>query len=183
MRYFIGFFATILLIILLIILLVRGGGKPKVPSTVKTLDSYATTNSEVSLTIDGPINAASLHQQVRVTVDRNNATYEQFTGYDGQAVEMQKFPSTQNAYETFLLALQRVGFTRGDKSVTQDERGFCPLGDRYVYMLKQDGRVIERYWAANCSGARSYLGEVSVTNNLFQAQIPNYNELVQDVNF
>ncbi len=57
MRYFLGFFATILLILLVIILLFRGGGnKPKVP-TGKTLASYATTDAELRLTTDGPVNA------------------------------------------------------------------------------------------------------------------------------
>jgi hypothetical protein len=180
MRYFIGFFATVLLIILLIVLLVRGGGKPKTPTTVKTLDSYATTNSEVSLTTDGPVNANSLHQQVRINVDRDNATYEQFTGYDGQAVKQQQFPNSENAYEAFLLALQQAGFTHGSKIVTQEERGFCPQGDRFVYMLKQDDKVIERYWATSCGTTKSYLGSVSLTNELFKAQIPGYNQLTQD---
>jgi hypothetical protein len=181
MRYFIGFFATVLLIILLIVLLVRGGNKPKTPTTVKTLDSYATTNSEVSLTTDGPVNANSLHQQIRITVDRDNATYEQFTGYDGQSVNMQQFPNSENAYESFLLALQQAGFTHGDKTVTQEERGYCPQGDRFIYMLKQGDKVIERYWSTSCGTNKSYLGSTSLTNSLFKAQIPNYNQLSRGV--
>jgi hypothetical protein len=181
MRYFLGFLATILLIIVLIVLLVRGGGqKQKTPGTSKTLVSYASVNSEVSLTIDGPINANSKHQGVRITVDRNNATYEQLVGYDGQVVEMQQFPNSQNAYETFLLALERAGFRHGSKTVTQDSRGFCPQGNRFIYVLKQGDRVIQQYWASNCNDVKSYLGAVNLTNSLFQAQIPNYNVLSQD---
>lgn len=183
MRYFLGFFATILLIILLIVLLVRGGGKSKVPNTSKTLDSYASTSAEASLTIDAPVNANTQHQQVRITVNRDNATYEQFTGYDGQVVEMQQFPNTQSAFESFLLALEQAGFTHGDKAVAQDERGYCPEGDRYIYSLKEDDRTIERFWATNCGGTKSYLGSVNLTNNLFEAQIPNYDKLSQDVDF
>jgi len=183
MRYFIGFFATVLLIILLIVLLVRGGNnKPKTANQPKPLSSYSATNSEVSLTIDGPVVANSLHRQIQIRVDRDNATYEQFTGYDGQSVNQQQFSNTENAYEAFLLALQQAGFTNGDKTVTQEERGFCPQGQRFIYVLKQDDKVISRYWAATCGTTRSYLGNVSLTNNLFQAQIPGYNKLIQGVN-
>ena len=59
--------------------------------------------------------------------------------------------------------------------------GLCPLGDRYVFEFKQDGKELERYWATNCGGTKTYSGNVSLTLALFQAQIPNYNDLVQSI--
>jgi hypothetical protein len=182
MRYFIGFFATILLIILLIVLLVHGGGKPKQQPTTKALDSYAATNSEVSLTIDGPINAVSLHEQVRITIDRDNATYEHIRGYSGQAVEMQRFPNTQDAYENLLFALERVGFTQGDTvSGLKDERGYCATGARYVFELKDSDKTVERYWSSTCGTPKTYLGQTGETVDLFKAQIPGYSEITANV--
>src|SRR3954469_853743 len=100
MRYFIGFFLTIFLIILVIILIFRGGGnKPQAPQTTKTLDSYASTSAEVRLTIDGPINAETLHQQVQITVNKNNATFEHIQGYNGNVVRTERFNNTENGYE------------------------------------------------------------------------------------
>src|SRR4051812_43509491 len=97
MRYFIGFLLAILLIIFVIILLFRGGGKPAVtPSTTKSLDSYASTDAEVVMTIDGPITADQTHRAVRITVNRDDASFEQIQGYDGNVTNQQHYANNQN---------------------------------------------------------------------------------------
>ena len=180
MRYFVAFLITMGLIFLLVVLLFGGGGKPKAPLTVKTLHSYASTDAEVQMTIDGPVNANQNHQQVRVTVGRDNVSFEQLQGYDGNVTNMQDFANTQNAYTVFLFSLARGGFSQGNNDPSlSDERGFCPLGDRYIFELIQDGRDIERYWATSC-GNKTYLGAFDLTVNLFKAQVPNYDKLAQN---
>jgi len=184
MRYFIAFLVTMGLIFLLVFLLFGGSSKPKVLPIHKTLHSYALTDAQVQLTIDGPINAVQNHQEVQITVDRNNVTYEQLQGYDGNVVNMQTYDNTENAYTVFLFALARAGFTQGSNDPTlSDERGFCPLGDRYIFQLMQDGNTIERYWATNCGSPKTYLGLLNVTLSLFQAQVPNYSKLTGDIPF
>jgi len=184
MRYFIGFLVTIGLIIVLILLLFHGGSKPQVPSTSKTLDSYAGTNADVRLTIDGPVNAAENHTQVQVDVSQTETTYNQIQGYNDTVVNNQNFANTQNSYAAFLFALERAGFTKGNtNSDLQDERGYCPLGDRYVFELRQGGKDLERYWATTCGGIKTYDGNVSLTVQLFQAQVPGYGTLTQDLQF
>jgi|SRR5665213_2151955 len=180
MRYFIAFFITMGLIFLLVVLLF-GGGKSKTPPTVKTLASYASTNAEAQLTIDGPINANQNHQQVQINVGRDDVTLEQLQGYDGDVTSMQNYANTQNAYANFLLALAHAGFTLGNNDPkSADERGFCPLGDRYVFQLTQDGKDIERYWATSCGSPKTYLGALDLTISLFKAQVPNYGKQTQN---
>jgi hypothetical protein len=182
MRYFIGFLITLGLIILLIILLISGNGKPKTGVTSKSLVDYASTDAQVSLTIDGPVNAASLHEQIRVTVDRDNVTYQNLNGYDGNVVDTKIFGNTQNSYDVFLHALKHAGFTHGDNNPAgRDERGYCPLGDRYIFELTQDGNNLERYWATSCGKPKTYLGSTSLTLSLFQNQIPGYQDLTQNI--
>ena len=182
MRYLIAFFVTLGLLFLVLFLLFHSGGTPKIVTT-KTLDSYAATNTEAILTIDGPINANQDHQQVRISVGRDNVAFEQINGYDGSAVRMQNYSNTQNAYENFLLALAHAGFTRGDNNPnSRDERGFCPLGDRYVFQLRQDNQDIERYWATSCGKPKTYLGALSLTLTLFEKQVSNYGDLTQKLN-
>lgn len=182
MRYFIGFLVTIGLIILLIFMLFHGGSKPKVQTTSKTLDSYANTSAEVSMTIDGPVNANSQHSQVRIIVGRNAVTYQQLQGYDDSVVNQQQFPNTQSAYTSFLLSLAHAGFTNyNDSSTLQDERGYCPTGDRYVFELNKDGESLERAWTTSCGSPKTYGGNTSLTSDLFRAQVPNYDTLVQNV--
>src|SRR5438309_4401312 len=125
MRYFIAFAATLGLLFLLLFLLLRGGGKPALPQTHKTLDSYATTDAQAQLTIDGPINADQEHRAVRITVDRDSVTFEQIQGYQGNVINMQTFGSNENAYVNFLLALEHAGFTHGKNDPNlKDERGY-----------------------------------------------------------
>jgi hypothetical protein len=183
MRYFIGFLITVGLIILLIILLVGGGGKSKVPQTHKTLPSYATSDAVARLTIDGPINAAQSHEQVQITVGRDEVVYDQFKGYDGAVVKQQTYDSTQNAYSNFLYALSHAGFTLGTKNTAQtgDERGQCPLGSRYVFELQQDGQDVERFWATSCGKPKTYEGNLSLTLQLFKDQVPDYSQLTQNL--
>jgi hypothetical protein len=183
MRYFLAFLVLVALIFVLI-LLFFGGGKSKAPLTPKTLDSYATTDAEVQLTIDGPINANQNHQGVHITVSRDDVTFEQLQGYDGDAVNTQIFANTESAYTNFLLALAHAGFTKGNNDPNaRDERGFCPEGERYVFELTQDNKDIERYWSTSCGAPQTYQGAVGLTLDLFKAQVPNFIGLTQNIVF
>jgi hypothetical protein len=184
MRYLVGFLLAIGLLIILIIMLVSGGNKGQVPQTAKTLDSYAATDAAASMVIDGPINAAGEHQIIRITVDRENVTYEELRGYDGSVTEMHKFSNSENAYDVFLHALRHAGFTQGDtSSKAGDEKGYCPLGERYIFQLVQGDESIERFWATSCGNPKTYHGNLGVTIALFKAQVPDYDKLSSNVIF
>jgi hypothetical protein len=184
MRYFAGFIATIALIILLIVLIFHGGGKPKVQTTSRTLYSYANTDAEASLTIDGPITADQTHQSIKIIVSRDTAAYQQIQGYQGNVQKQQTYNNNVDSYTNFLFAIGRAGFTEGDNSSSlKDERGYCPLGNRFIFAFNQDGKQLERYWTTNCSGTPStFKGNSSLIVTLFQNQIPDYNTLSNDVN-
>ena len=187
MRYFIGFLITIGLIIILIVLLLGGGGGngPKKPKTTKALADYASTEAEVRMTIDGPVNADQTHQQIRITVDNNVTTYEQIQGYQDTVVNSQNFDNNENSYSNFLYALGHAGFTKGDitKALAND-KGYCPLGNRYIFELIDNGKDVQRFWGTSCGGhaPKTYRGNLNLTITLFQAQVPNYQNLTQDLN-
>jgi hypothetical protein len=183
MRYFIAFAATLGLLFLLLFLLFHGGkGGPKVLQTNRSIISYATTDAQAQLTIDGPINADQEHTAAQITIDNHSVTFKQLRGYQGTVINTQAFASNENAYANFLFALARAGFASGSNNkALSDERGYCPLGDRYVFQLTQDGRDIERYWATSCGGAKTYLGNLNLTLALFQAQVPSYGTLTQNI--
>jgi hypothetical protein len=184
MRYFVGFIIALGLIVLLIILIFSGGGKPKVPTTSKPLDSYAFTDATAEMTVDAPVNAPELHQQVKVIVSNTSIVYEEIKGYNGQVVNLQTFGSSVNAFAAFLHALDVAGFTKGDTDPDHaDARGYCPLGDRYIFELKQDGKTIEHFWATTCRKPQTYQGDALVTAQLFRAQVPNYEDLTKDIKF
>ena len=180
MRYFIGFLITIGLIILLIVLIFGGGGSKKstLPTSNKSLDSYAGSDAEVRMTIDGPVNADQIHRQIQIDVSKDQITYEQITGYQGGVTKTTNYENNQSAYSDFLRTLAVAGFTKGNTDPQlKDERGYCPLGDRYIFEFIQEDKVIERYWATGCGGVKSFLGDLDITTQLFEAQVPDFNEV------
>jgi hypothetical protein len=191
MRYFIGFLITIGLIILLIVLLFTGGGGKKnnqtssvqQPRTVQQLANFASTNAVVRLTIDGPIVADQNHQSIQITVGNDDTTYQQFQGYQGTVVNQQNIVNNQASYSNFLYAIGRAGFLLGDNSkALANEKGYCSLGNRYIFEMIEGGNTIQRYWATSCGNPRTYKGNLGLTLTLFQRQVPNYTTLTSSLN-
>jgi hypothetical protein len=177
LRYIVWFLTVMGLLVLLIVLL--NGGSAKKTTVPKPLYTYASTNAEASLTIDGPVNADQDHQAVKVIVGQYNVTYELISGYNGQVVKVQTYPNTEAAYNVFLRALATAGFTEGSNDqALSDERGYCPLGDRYILQLANGDDQIERYWTSTCGSPRTYSGNISLTLQLFEAQVPNFSSPV-----
>ncbi len=188
MRYFIGFLVTVGLLIVLILLLFTGGhGNNKKPRPhVKLLPDYSSTDVTVRLSIDGKINADQNHNAVRITVGQSNVTYEHIQGYEGTVVDEQTFANNQNAYNNFLFALMRAGYTNGnnDSNLVGAEKGRCALYRRYVFeTIDGNGQDITRYWATDCGKPRTYNGNLYQTIQLFQLQVPNYPNITQGIQF
>jgi hypothetical protein len=187
MRYYIGFLLAIGLVIILILLLFAGGGKSHktkklTPPKPLTLSSLATTDAAVSVTIDGPINAVSLHEAIQITVSSFEANIEEFSGYDHTVVNSESFANNQSAYFAFLSALSIANFTAGNKSAAlSNDTGRCPTGTRYDYRITQDGQSLEHFWSTSC-GTATFLGRINLTNQLFRAQIPSYSKFTRGIN-
>jgi hypothetical protein len=183
MRYFFGFLVAIGLIIFIIILMFSGGGQPKnVLPKGQALESYATTDAVVRMTIDGPINAAQDHEQVRIIVDSNEVVYQQIKGYNSEVVNARTFDNTEASYYSFLRAIGFAGYQSGDTSqALKDEKGRCPLGTRYIFDMDQAGKSLEHFWVTTCGGAKTYLGNLPGTIQLFQQQVPDYGTLTANL--
>ena len=179
MKYIIGFLLTIFLVILVIILLIGGGHKKAVvPATSKPLVDYSNTSVISRVTIDGPINSSHEHEQIRISVGKDQVTYQKFSGYDGQTVDTKQFTNTSASYAVFLKALGHEGYTLGDTTkALQDERGYCPLGNRYIYELIDGSKTIERFWTTSCRKPSTYKGNAPITLDLFKKQVPDYNKI------
>jgi hypothetical protein len=183
MRYLIGLLVTIGLLVLLIVIIVQGGGssKSKVAQSTKTLESYSQTDAVARLTTDGPINAAQNHQQIQITVGRDNVAIATKTGYDGTVTNLQTYSNTEASYSAFLHALDHAGFTKGNPDAKlKDESGYCALGSRYIFEFLQDGKTRERFWATSCGKPKTYLGALDLSLTLFHDQVPDYNKIIVD---
>ena len=177
-RYLVGFGITVGLIILLVIMLFSGGDSPKKTTTAgKPLDSYASTDAEMRLTIDGPINASEDHRQIQIIVDRDHTAVNVYKGYEQEVIQTQSFANSEAGYSAFLHSLALLNFNKGESSTKAGEVGHCATGRRYVFELVDGSRTIERYWATSCNGPHTYAGNQLSTIQLFQRQIPHYDDI------
>jgi hypothetical protein len=185
-RRIITVFAIILIIIFGVVLLRGGSNKPKpiTPVTRQILDlpEYANTDAQVRMTIDGRINGEDIHRAIRITVGRDQRSIDIIHGYSDQVIESHQYPNSLNAYDVFLRALKGQGFLQARKKVKNtDDRGQCPLGQRYIFELNQSGEQISRLWASNCSGVGTFAGKSSNTQTLFKRQISEYDKITSKV--
>jgi len=183
MRYIIGFLVTIGLVIVVLILLFHGGGTPKTSTSPQTLSQYANNAStDVRWTVDGPINSPQDHRQVQITVNQNQIEADVLKGYNGEVLRNKTYANNPTSYAVLLHALQIDGFAKGNTAAdVSDYRGYCAAGDRFIYeVLTSDKSHKQRFWYTTC-GQGSYKGNVQLTNDLFKAQVPDYDRLTGDV--
>lgn len=139
----------------------------------KSLVNYATTDAEFVMLIDGPVESDQTHQSLRITVSRDQNVIQLMNGYEGQVVNQQSFASNSTAYAAFLKSLDKAGFAKKAlTTVSSDERGYCPLRNRFVYTIEENGAQKQRVWTTSC-GIGNYAGTQSLTRRLFIDQIPS----------
>lgn len=153
---------------------------PATTTTNKTpLVSYANSDATASMLIDGPVVVDEIHQALRISVDRSQSKVELINGYEGNVVREETFANNTAGYEAFLKALDKALFDSPvSKSISADERGYCPLRNRFVYTLSTGTKDIVRTWTSSC-GIGNYTGDRALTRTLFINQIPN--DMLRDV--
>jgi len=184
MKYFLGFLAVVAVGILAIVLLTSGGGNgSQVPGEEKiNLSEYADTQTSVRLTTQGEIEAKEEHREIRITIGRTRRNVEILRGYDAEVIKSQPFDNSQSAYAEFLEALQKAGFANERASSLESEDGVCPTGRRYIYEVLDNSEQVLRLWSTSCSGKQGTLaGNASLVRRLFEAQIPDYNDVTSGV--
>lgn len=181
MRYLLGLLGIIGLVIVVVVLIIRGFAGDDTAKDQKPLADYTQTSAVMRLTVEGPINAESQHQAVRVTVGRAEAKAEILQGYHQSVVNSVSHPNNEAAYGVFLRALDLLNFNAGsDDPKLADPRGYCPDGNLYTLQIYQDGREIQSYWRTSCKQG-TFGGELAKITDLFEAQIPNYGNFIKDV--
>lgn len=184
LRYIIGFLLAIGLIVLVIVLIIHSFSSGGAPSqSAIDLKNDANTGTVVRYTIDSPVAASQDHNDVIITVDNTDATIKVTQGYEGDVIRTKSYSMNTSAYAVFLRSLDADGFTDGNIDPKKaDERGQCALGERYIYeVIGPDGTTKQHLWSTSCGGG-TFKGSVSHIDSLFQAQIPDYNDLTSDLN-
>ena len=184
MRYILGVFAVIVIAIVAIILVTRPRGvqQPEGQRQV-TLRNQAKEGTSAELTTAGKLVGETERRAIRVTISQTERRVEILTGYEEAVERAHTFPNTPEAYETFLIAIDKQGFARKNpESTSNDERGACPLGKTYIYEFKEFSQQLFRNWSVSCSTSLgTFGGNAPTIRKLFEAQIPEYRKLVKGV--
>ena len=186
LRYIVSFLAVLLLIILGVVLF-SGGTKKEVPKPTSTtkvlaLPDYATTSANASITIDGRINGEDTHRAIRITVSNNERSIDILQGYSGNVIDSHRYTNSVDAFNVFLRALDNQRFLLARKGVKNtDDRGQCPLGNRFIFKLTQEGKDLSRLWSSTCNGVGTFAGKSANTQELFKKQIPDYDKITAQV--
>ncbi len=151
--------------------------------TIKPLHEFAGSSaSKVVYTVQGTIVGDDQFRSIRTTVARDFRRVEVLDSYSNRVEKTQEFPNTQEAFDTFLRALEQAGFQKAQKSTSVDERGVCPTGNRTIYELIDGTTQVQRTWATSCGSKFGSFGGVSSTVELlFQRQITGYPQFVSGV--
>jgi hypothetical protein len=182
MRYFFGFLLAIGLIVLVFVLIFKGFHHTSAPKNQLNLTNYVQTDTAVRYTLDGPITADQKHVGIRITVNNISATIETYHGYGKTVTQTKTYINTQESYANFLRALQLAGYTSGSTDPKKtDERGFCPLGNRYIFEVVNRGEDLQRFWFSSC-GQGTFRGKSPLVRTLFRQQVPDYDATVTGLN-
>lgn len=155
--------------------------KTSISKTVNVTDYADKGSSKVVLTIGGRINGDDQHRSIRITVDSYMRTAEIIQGYEDKVIQTQTAVNNPSAYEKFIFAISRYGFSKERKTTLTDDRGVCPLGQRFVYEIYNDNNLVMRRWATTCGSNGTTAGSPSQLNTLFQRQVTDYSKFVNNV--
>lgn len=181
MRYVFGFLAAVGLIVLVFILIVRGFNRGDSEIQTNMVD-YAKTQTVVRMVEEGEVNADQDHRSISVVIGRASNTIDLVQGYEGHVLQTKSYPSNEDAYATFLRALQLQGYTKGDADPQkQDSRGVCPTGKVYTFEIITGSATVQKLWTTSCGGG-TFKGKSAVIRQLFRAQIPDYSEVIRGTN-
>ena len=172
--------------IFLLVRLISGGNdnQPKQPKTtqVQKVNKLSSDGQSVSYTVYGRLVGEEDRRALRITITGSERKLEVLQGYDESVLKSDSFSNKSSAFNEFLSALENAGFTRRDTVIKTDDRGLCPLGNRYVFETQFNDNSKIRTFSTSCSAKNvSFKGERSTIDTIFKAQIPNYSGLTTNI--
>lgn len=186
-RFILAGLGIFLIIVLFIWFLASRGNRPQQDLGVQrsALTDYALTATEVRYTLEGEINARENHRSVQIIVGQSTRTITVFEGYQGKVLKSETYLNDSDAYRAFLAGLENSGYTKSRVATRNvDPLAACPTGKRYRYDIINGSDVKQSLWSASCNGTRgTFNGNTSNVQNLFEAQVPDYDAFVDNIRF
>lgn len=139
-------------------------------------------NGTAIYTIQGELVADEEFRQIRISVNQSERRVQVLAGYNERVEREQRFGNNAQAFEVFMEALGKAGYSLKRETKIKQVDGTCPLGRRYLYKLQADGKEVVDLWSTSCSTKEgNFGGNDSLIRRLFENQIPEFNEFVSGV--
>lgn len=183
MRYIIAIAGIFFFLILGVLLLNRQASVPvtETGEVLELVDYADESDTVMQYTIDGPINARENHRSIRFSIGPNSRSVEVIRGYGNEVIDSQTLGNDRQSYLAFLEALEGANFTN-QRGGSEEPEGACPTTRRYLYQIVEDGETVMNLWSGDCTRG-TFGGSASTTQELFQAQLPDFFEITRDVRF
>ena len=151
---------------------------------VHAADYVDVGNSSVSWTEQGRLVGDDKRRAVRVTVSANERKVELLDGYNETVEKTVVQPNNKTAYTSFLIALENLHFGQERIAKQTDERGVCPIGQRYIYEIRAGANQKSRLWSDSCLATDgTFAGLAGTTRQLFKSQITTYDKFILGTQF
>lgn len=149
-------------------------------STTEKVDltEYIRPNTSAKVTIEGPIVADENFESYEIEIGQDFRRMTVYRGYGRSVVAQKTYDNNDQAYDQFMRALAKLGFTNSTATTLKDERGSCATGSRFIYELKDFDESVQRLWGVSCSSNNgSFAGSGTSVRSLFRSQIPDFRDL------
>jgi hypothetical protein len=172
-------FLTVVFGILFILFLIFGSGTKKntapsaAPQKPLTVRDYTNRDSRMVYTVEGNVRGNNMYRAVRTTVSRDYRLIEVIEGYQNNVIKSQKEANNQEAYATFLAAIESKGYGKERRTNKTDDEGVCPLGQKFVYEIYDGQKQVQRFWGTSCGGQGTSGANNPIVRVLFDRQITN----------
>ena len=141
--------------------------------------------STVTFINEGITNNDADHRSIGISVSSASVILTVYQGYQKKVVSTQSFINNKAAYSEFLHSLYANGyiFQRTKPPVSSIE-GQCAFGLKYTFSTTGVDKIPASLWTTSCSGTGigTFAGKTGNVMQLFQNQVPNYDQLVNQVN-
>jgi hypothetical protein len=142
-------------------------------------------HSTVTFMNEGITNNDANHRSIGISVSSASVVLTIYQGYQKKVVSTQSFLNNKASYSVFLNSLYANGFlTSRTKAPVSSIDGQCAFGQKYTFStVGVDNKVPASLWTTTCSGSGvgTFAGKTSNVIQLFQSQVPSYNQLVNQV--
>lgn len=139
----------------------------------------------VRMSVRGPIVANEEFNSYQITVSPNQRVINTYVGYRESIVDQKRLGNNVASYEQFVYALDKADLAVGKELEGDDNdvRGICATGRLYEFSILENGEPVKYLWTSTCKGSTGSLdASVAQLTELFVAQIPDAEDLIDDVN-